>query len=1110
MKKRILSVLLALCMVLGMLPGTARAAEVGSGYCGAEGNNVTWTLDDAGLLTISGNGKMKDYDNWITYVPWYKNWDNIRSIVIGSGVTSIGRNAADRCKNLERVDILGNVTSIGLHAFLNCSSLTSITIPSSVTSIGIGAFAGCSSLASITIPSGVTSIGESAFARCSGLTSITIPSSVTSIGGAVFSNCSNLTNVTILASSAEIGESLFSGCSKLESITISPDNTAFSVDDGVLFNASKTKLFTYPSSKTDSSYVVPASVTSVSTYAFRDNSSLKTITFLGNAPTVSADYAIGDYADTDELLAGCSGITVRYPYGNATWTDEIFNPEFHDGDPNLPAPYSFTTLTITTESTTGDESPLVVITSSNLPFDAVTGSDPGNYKVTSGGYNVTNAAVSSDGMSVTLTLEAAGARARAGDISINVAAAAFISGVELTDENALPIASVSQSVQLPGSPTETPTEETTEEPFTETPAGPSAGPSTEPPEIPWTPSVPSTPPAPSQPSPSTAVPSAPYSIEVEDELEIGGPGDVMISAEGESDMQAMVKSGEFIDWIDRVDLPDYATDLYTVLCIGGDNDALFDILISDKYQQVSSAGASAASEEEADIESVLELVADLNLPYSSGQGLFQGDSFTGGFATIDAAAGDRAIDYGDLKEGDVVRTSAYNGIFVTKIRKDGNANFEEDKKAASTYAATAFQAFDRDHPEVFWLSGKNKLRLTTVTMKDGNETYKETYIFFVLADADGFSVRDPLYPDQASIEAAIARRDAAVETILSTVTATAPNEQAAQLNRWLTEHNHYNTSEDLYSISNAPHECLSALEGNIGTDGPVCDGYSRAFKVLCDKLKIPCVLVDGYALTKADGPGEFHMWNSVQIDGQWYGVDVTWNDPTVKGIDAAKSGHEREDFLLVGGDTVVFGLKFSVSHPPKNRAVNGGVAFVNGPSLSTEAFNPMAGITVLPFRDVTAGSWYYSAVEYAYEHGLMTGETGSSFAPDGSMTRAMVWTVLARMAGMDVSGGTPWYAPAQAWAVDTGVSDGSNPGGNISREELVTMLWRAQGSPDAAADLSGFTDSGTVSGWAVDAVQWAVSTGLLEGSDGLIDPASRATRAEVAALLARFLEASGA
>ena len=192
---------------------------VASGTCGAEennGDNLTWILDDEGVLTISGTGAMASW-NW-KGSPWYANKDKIESVVIEDGVTSIGANAFDGCSGLTSITIPSSVTSIGEHAFYGCSGLTSITIPSSVTSIGAYAFSGCS-VTSITIPSSVTSIGAYAFYGCS-VTSITIPSSVTSIGAGAFYRCSGLTSITIPSSVTSIGEYTFYGCSGLTSITI--------------------------------------------------------------------------------------------------------------------------------------------------------------------------------------------------------------------------------------------------------------------------------------------------------------------------------------------------------------------------------------------------------------------------------------------------------------------------------------------------------------------------------------------------------------------------------------------------------------------------------------------------------------------------------------------------------------------------------------------------------------------------------------------------------------------------------------------------------------------------------------------------------------------------
>ena len=649
-------------------------------------------------------------------------------------------------------------------------------------------------------------------------------------------------------------------------------------------------------------------------------------------------------------------------------------------------------------------------------------------------------------------------------------------------------------------PTPTPEPEQTQWPVP-SPPPPSPPPSPSPVTPPPTSTPESTPtpgPAPT-PKPTSTVPGA---EQVEDETQVQTPTQKPTPDPDESEYQEIVKDGEYVQWIDRVDLPDYANNLYTMLSTGGDGDQQYDVLIDDEYFSLPTDDGSEGTSE---VETVLELVSDLSQPYSSGGGVFQESHFTGDLNTVDTSLGDKAVQYAALKEGDVVRTSAYNAIYVSKVPKS-SPSYDADLKAACAYAQSAFQAFDRDHPEIFWLSGRSKLRMVTVTLRDGTQTYQETYIFFVLADKDGFTVRDSKYPNQAAIEADILRRDQAVGAILSTVTATAPHEQAAQLNRWLTEHNEYNTSQDLQNIPNWPHECLSALVGSAGTEGPVCDGYARAFQVLCGKLGITCVLVDGYAKVKADSAGEFHMWNSVQMpDGKWYGVDVTWNDPTVKGVSGPKSGYEREDFLMIGADTVVLGLKFSESHPPKNRAADGAVAFLNGPTLNTAAYNPMSAASVLPFVDVKPEAWYYDAVSDVFEQGLMTGKSDTVFGPQDGMTRAMAWTVLGRMSGEELAGGgTPWYQEAQTWAVAESLSDGSAPERTLSREELVTMLWRAEGSPAAEADLSTFTDGETVSDWAVPAVRWAVSEDILKGSNGKLNPSGTATRAEVASLLTRF------
>ena len=123
------------------------------------------------------------------------------------------------------------------------------------------------------------------------------------------------------------------------------------------------------------------------------------------------------------------------------------------------------------------------------------------------------------------------------------------------------------------------------------------------------------------------------------------------------------------------------------------------------------------------------------------------------------------------------------------------------------------------------------------------------------------------------------------------------------------------------------------------------------------------------------------------------------------------------------------------------------------------------------------------------------------------MTRAMLWTVLARMEGVDTTGGANWYEKGMNWAITEGISDGTNPGGNITREQLITMLWRYVGSPSASENsLRVFADVDDISSWATTAMAWATENGILNGINGNALPASNATRAQVAVILMRFVE----
>ena len=205
---------------------------VASGMCG---ENITWTLDDAGTLNISGMGNMKDYelgDDW---------WDAsaVKVVVIEDGVTSIGNSAFYKCSNLTNITIPESVTDIGSGAFHDCKSLTNVSIPEGVTNLNGSLFSGCSNLVSVTIPKSVKIFGSKVFEYCSSLQNVIIPDGVIRIRDNTFFMCSNLKSVTIPDSVISIGKYAFFQCTNLTSVNI-PERVT-SIGENAFYECSSLK-----------------------------------------------------------------------------------------------------------------------------------------------------------------------------------------------------------------------------------------------------------------------------------------------------------------------------------------------------------------------------------------------------------------------------------------------------------------------------------------------------------------------------------------------------------------------------------------------------------------------------------------------------------------------------------------------------------------------------------------------------------------------------------------------------------------------------------------------------------------------------------------------------
>lgn len=215
-------------------------------------------------------------------------------------------------------------------------------------------------------------------------------------------------------------------------------------------------------------------------------------------------------------------------------------------------------------------------------------------------------------------------------------------------------------------------------------------------------------------------------------------------------------------------------------------------------------------------------------------------------------------------------------------------------------------------------------------------------------------------------------------------------------------------------------------------------------------------------------------------------------------------------------------------------ADDGSISAVGGAydaGQQTYAFDVVNGVTAIarfPFTDVVAGTWYYGAAAYAYNNGLFAGMTPTTFAPNATMTRAMLVSVLWRLAGapapkapntfVDVPDGA-WYTDAVTWAAENGVVSGIggsrfDPSGFVTREQTAEILYNYAHSKgydvSARADLTAFPDAASVSGWAEEALSWANAAGLINGTvrDGqtILDPQGSASRAQVAMILMNYVE----
>ena len=316
---------------------------VATGTCG---DDLTWTLDKNGLLTVSGTGEMDDFFlGDMIYGPWvgikeqvksvkiepgvttigsgaFYDFPNLTSVSLPEGLTSIGDHAFAYCEALPEVIIPAGVTYIGIEGFYNCFSITKLEVPDTVSTIGDYAFMGCQGLTSLDIPAELKQIGNYVYACCNAVTSVTIPDGVTSIGAHAFWGCEGMSSVTIPETVTQIGSNAFRACVSLTTVQI-PDSVetigdeAFAICEGLISvdlgeGVENIGYHAFYDCLSLTSVTIPSSVEKLGEGAFESCWNLATVEFLGDAPSIGAN-----------AFPLFTGLTFYYPTGNSTWTEEI-------------------------------------------------------------------------------------------------------------------------------------------------------------------------------------------------------------------------------------------------------------------------------------------------------------------------------------------------------------------------------------------------------------------------------------------------------------------------------------------------------------------------------------------------------------------------------------------------------------------------------------------------------------------------------------------------------------------------------------------------------------------------------------------------------------------
>lgn len=1149
MKKRLFSSLLTLCMVLALFPETADATDSPPGAEAMPLEQLfSYNITDNDMLYyryLEDGIEIADCDTSVVSVI-------IPEKINGQPVKSVGNDAFRECRRLTSISIPNGVTSIGDQAFYQCVNLTNIFIPNSVTSIGVGAFCDCRSLASILIPDGVTSIGASAFTLCIGLTDVSIPDSVTSIGNGAFSYCSNLTSISIPKSVTFIGAGAFFR-SRLTSVTVPGGVKRIGADtNDDLTSSSGCGPFEHCLELT--SATLSDGITCIGVDTFRDCSNLANVTIPKSVTSIERGAFDGCENLTDIYYGGSKNDLQSITYLGALpdqwdWTADILNRvTFHynstgpggqggageNPKPDVPTPPD------TPEYT--DES----IKNYSLKFHLGTAGEVSmNLQW---GWSLFSAA--SNSYNIPLSAAAMMLSASAEHSEEEVKSLLYSLGFKTTDSKNYGHSWM--EVDHPGvafgyqevngkhifAIVVRGTSSDEVEDFVSDALGfvPSANNL----RLQWESFV-------------TDV----CKLNLSD---IKDNSRFLVTGHSLGGATANVLAKNLNDTYGEKNVYTYAfappkpVDFLTGAINAGAHNNIFNVVNVEDGVTYLPPDGFLFTRYGRDI----PFHRDRNDGFYAKFKELTGRDFNKGFLGLGAdSAHDTAVYMAYVLTGqlsDTIRVikcacpvdvEVYDssGTLVGQVRNNEVINTESEKvyirvvedekyiyvladddytinmigtdEGTMTYSVQDIDGTGEVVAEKVYQDVKlNSGKLLSSTVADISVASPSNALLYVVDEngdpekevlPDGNGTEVPIdTPDNPSTPYTItfdASGGAVSPTSLTTDTGgklsslPTPTRSNYSFNGWYKLDGAKVTTDTAFTADTTVYARWTYI-GSSNVNSPSSNPSSS------DNYTPPTYSIIAPSITGGTvsiAPKSASKGTVVTItatpNADYELVSLVVSDKDGKKVELTDKGNGKYTFTMPDGKVSVDAV-FQPIQVPETPWSN-------------------------PFTDIVEGSWYYDAVKFVNENGLMNGYGDNRFCPDDNLSRAMLAQILynkenrpatTSLAPFSDVASDAWYSDAVAWAAQQGIVTGYGnglfgPGDNITREQLAVMLWRYSGEPAATNKELRFSDADSASDYALDTLRWAVENGIINGyGNGILDPKGLATRAQVAQMLMNYLK----